>query len=58
MASCECRGTDPPARGYSPFLSFDIDDMEGTVTRLLSMGAELDGSIKYAPHGKVSEVYD
>lgn len=50
------KGTDPPARGYSPFLSFDIDDMEGTVTRLLSMGAELDGSIKYAPHGKVAAV--
>lgn len=41
-------------KGYSPFLSFNVDDMDSTVVRLLSMGAELDGPIKYPPQGKVT----
>lgn len=40
-------------KGYSPFLSFNVKDMDSTVLRLLSMGAELDGPIKYPPQGKV-----
>lgn len=43
-------------KGYSPFLSFNVDDMDSTVVRLLSMGAELDGPIKYPPQGKVAAV--
>lgn len=39
--------------GYSPFLHFDVDDLDGTVQRLLSLGAFLDGPIKYPTHGKV-----
>ena len=39
--------------GYSPFLQFDIEDMDSTIVRLLSMGAHLDGPIKYPAHGKV-----
>ncbi|XP_073392944.1 uncharacterized protein [Physcomitrium patens] len=41
-------------KGYSPFLSFNVKDMDSTVLRLLSMGAELDGPIKYPPQGKVA----
>jgi hypothetical protein len=41
------------SKGYSPFLSFNVEDMDGTVLRLLSMGAELDGPIKHPPQGKV-----
>ena len=41
------------SNGYSPFLSFNVKDMDGTVLRLLSMGAELDGPIKHPPQGKV-----
>lgn len=41
------------SKGYSPFLSFNVKDMDGTVLRLLSMGAELDGPIKHPPQGKV-----
>jgi hypothetical protein len=40
-------------KGYSPFLSFNVTDMDSTVMRLLSMGGELDGAIKHQPQGKV-----
>ena len=39
--------------GYSPFLHFDVDDMDTTIVRCLSLGATLDGPIKYPAHGKV-----
>jgi hypothetical protein len=39
--------------GYSPFLSFDILDMDTTVARCAQMGAHLDGPIQYPAHGKV-----
>lgn len=41
--------------GYSPFLCFDVADMDSTVVRLLQMGAALDGPIKYPAYGKVRE---
>ncbi len=40
--------------GYSPFLNFDIDDMDMTVARCVQMGAHLDGPIQYPAHGKVA----
>jgi hypothetical protein len=40
--------------GYSPFLCFDVMDMDSTVVRLLGLGASLDGPIKYPAYGKVS----
>ncbi|KAJ7563031.1 hypothetical protein O6H91_03G093800 [Diphasiastrum complanatum] len=40
----------------SSFLSFSVADMDGTISRLLSMGAELDGQIRYETHGKVAAV--
>jgi len=39
--------------GYSPFLHFDVDDMDSTIVRVLAMGAHLDGPIKYPANGKV-----
>ncbi len=39
--------------GYSPFLCFDVQDMDATVVRLLQLGASLDGPIKYPAYGKV-----
>ena len=41
--------------GYSPMLSFDVVDLQDTITRLISMGAHLDGPIRYPTFGKVSE---
>ena len=48
MHSCAASTT-----GYSPFLHFDVDDMDTTIVRCLSLGATLDGPIKYPAHGKV-----
>ncbi|GMN40512.1 hypothetical protein TIFTF001_009738 [Ficus carica] len=39
-------------KGYSSLLSFTVTDINNTVTRLMALGAELDGPIKYEIHGK------
>ncbi|CAA0820738.1 Lactoylglutathione lyase / glyoxalase I family protein [Striga hermonthica] len=43
-------------KGYSSLLSFTVSDINSTVTKLMSLGAELDGPIKYEIHGKVAAV--
>ncbi|GLJ44872.1 hypothetical protein SUGI_0944540 [Cryptomeria japonica] len=43
-------------KSNNSFLSFTVPDLNNTITRLISMGAELDGSIKYEIHGKVAAV--
>ncbi|XP_043717799.1 uncharacterized protein LOC122665712 [Telopea speciosissima] len=40
--------------GYSSLLSFTVTDIHSTVTKLMALGAELDGPIKYEIHGKVA----
>ncbi|XP_054777362.1 uncharacterized protein LOC129285634 [Prosopis cineraria] len=40
--------------GYSSLLSFTVTDINSTVTKLMSLGAELDGPIKHEIHGKVA----
>ncbi|KAH7423689.1 hypothetical protein KP509_12G068900 [Ceratopteris richardii] len=45
-----------PVKNYSSYLSFDVEDLNSTITKLLSMGAELDGPIKHEIHGKVAAV--
>lgn len=40
--------------GYSPFLSFDVNDMDSTIARCVQMGGHLDGPIQYPAHGKVA----
>ncbi|KAL6296476.1 hypothetical protein ACE6H2_004618 [Prunus campanulata] len=42
--------------GYSSLLSFTVPDINQTVTKLMALGAELDGPIKYEIHGKVAAV--
>ena len=37
--------------GYTPFLSFAVTDVSATVARCLSLGAVLDGAIKYPAQG-------
>ncbi|XP_068663049.1 uncharacterized protein [Aristolochia californica] len=41
-------------KGYSSLLSFQVPDINSTVTKLIALGAEIDGSIKYEIHGKVA----
>nr|BAX25128.1 hypothetical protein [Oryza brachyantha] len=43
-------------RVYSSMLSFTVPDINSTVTKLLSLGAELDGPIKHEITGKVAAV--
>ncbi|VFQ85833.1 unnamed protein product [Cuscuta campestris] len=43
-------------KGYSSLLSFTVCDINSTVTKLIALGAELDGPIKYEIHGKVAAV--
>lgn len=40
--------------GYSPFLNFDVDNMDSIVARCIQLGANLDGPIQYPAHGKVA----
>uniref|UniRef100_A0A7S0Z6T4 VOC domain-containing protein n=1 Tax=Hemiselmis tepida TaxID=464990 RepID=A0A7S0Z6T4_9CRYP len=40
--------------GYSPMLQFEVDDMDATIVRALSLGGALDGPIKYPPTGKAA----
>ncbi|KAK7358554.1 hypothetical protein VNO77_00487 [Canavalia gladiata] len=39
---------------YSSLLSFTVTDINSTVNKLMELGAELDGPIKYEIHGKVA----
>ncbi|EKX42364.1 hypothetical protein GUITHDRAFT_164159 [Guillardia theta CCMP2712] len=43
-------------KGYSPFLNFEVDDIDGAISRLIYHGGSLDGPIKYPAHGKVAAV--
>ncbi|XP_042481122.1 uncharacterized protein LOC122061739 isoform X2 [Macadamia integrifolia] len=40
--------------GHSSLLSFTVMDINSSVTKLMALGAELDGPIKYEIHGKVA----
>lgn len=42
--------------GYSPLLTFEVDDMDGMIPRLIQLGASLDGSIRYEAYGKMAAV--
>lgn len=42
------------SHGYSPILSFDVDDLDSVIARCAQMGAHLDGPIQYPAHGKLA----
>ena len=42
--------------GYSPLLSFEVQDMDGTIVKCMERGAHLDGPIQYPAHGKVAAI--
>lgn len=42
--------------GYSPILSFTVDDMDTAVPRLLGLGATLDGPVRHHLYGAVAAV--
>ncbi|KAK1420219.1 hypothetical protein QVD17_21633 [Tagetes erecta] len=43
-------------KGYSSLLSFTVTDINKSVSKLMALGAELDGPIKYEVHGKVASM--
>lgn len=44
------------AAGYTPILNFDVEDMDLSITNALTLGASLDGPIKYPAYGKVAAI--
>jgi len=40
--------------GYSPWITFEVDEMDPTVAAAVQAGAHLDGPIQYPAHGKVA----
>ncbi|GJN00859.1 hypothetical protein PR202_ga18080 [Eleusine coracana subsp. coracana] len=44
-------------RAYSSMLSFTVPDINTTVSKLMALGAELDGPIKYEIHGKLGHLF-
>ncbi|KAJ7952102.1 Lactoylglutathione lyase / glyoxalase I family protein [Quillaja saponaria] len=41
-------------KGYSSLLSLTVPGINSTVSKLMALGTELDGPIKYENHGKVA----
>jgi catechol 2,3-dioxygenase-like lactoylglutathione lyase family enzyme len=42
------------SQGYSPIISFSVEDMDTTVAACVQAGAHLDGPIQFPAHGKVA----
>lgn len=40
--------------GYSPLLSFNVEDLDETVNKMLALDATLDGAIRYEDSGRVA----
>uniref|UniRef100_A0A804R3U1 Lactoylglutathione lyase / glyoxalase I family protein n=1 Tax=Zea mays TaxID=4577 RepID=A0A804R3U1_MAIZE len=49
-----CQSNLASQRVYSSMLSFTVPDINSAVSKLMALGAELDGPIKYEIHGKVA----
>ena len=42
--------------GYSPVMTFDVSNMEASITKAIELGGILDGGIKYPVYGKFASV--
>ena len=49
-------GEAPATTGYSPFLCFNVEQMDKVIYKCIEMGASLDGPIKYPSHGKIASL--
>lgn len=43
-------------KGYTPFLCFDVDDLDARLPAVLMMGAVLDGGVRHEVEGKMAVV--
>jgi len=46
----------PPHAGPSPQLVFNVDDVQESLTRLLQLGAHMEGKVHYAVDGQKASV--
>ncbi|CAN8063367.1 unnamed protein product [Agarophyton chilense] len=53
---CAAESESQCSTGYSPFLTFQVQDMDKTVPQLIQYGAVLDGTIRYEAYGKIAAV--
>lgn len=42
--------------GYSPFMAFQVTELQETLQRIIPMGAEMDGPIRFVAAGKVAAI--
>jgi predicted enzyme related to lactoylglutathione lyase len=56
IALNKVEGEAPATTGYSPFLCFNVEQMDRVVYKCIEMGASLDGPIKYPSHGKIASL--
>lgn len=42
--------------GYSPMITFEVEDMDKIIVDSMQAGAHLDGPIQYPAHGKVASL--
>ncbi len=43
-------------KGYSPFLCHNVENLDETIYKLISLGGTLDGPIKYPIDGKIASL--
>jgi hypothetical protein len=51
LSLCVCSEVLPIGVNPLPMLVFDVSDVQTSLTRLLSLGAEMDGAIQYSLEG-------
>ena len=54
LALKQADGEAQSSAGYSPFLAFEVPDLQARLERLLELGARMDGGINYTPYGKTA----
>ena len=40
--------------GYSPLLTFEVNDMDSIIAKCCQLGGQMDGPIQFKAHGKVA----
>ena len=54
LALKQADGEAQSSAGYSPFLAFEVPDLQARLERLLELGARMDGGVNYTPYGKTA----
>ena len=54
ITACCCSREAYTTTGYTPFLSFQVQDLQDSLQNLLQHGAVMDGPVKYSDQGEVT----